>query len=454
MKIICGIDFSEGSVHASRIAVRLARRLGDEILLVHAFSSPFLLYRELIGDPLTVEAKVRAESALKLEAVASSLRDGGAKVETRLVEDADPARAIAALAKDDGARLVVVGTRGRGTLAHLFLGSVAERTVLLSDRPVLIAHAGGGALEEWADGKRPLRLAVGVDLSPASVAAVGWVRALRTLGPVDVTFIHAFWPFEQYARIGVHGAPDLLAANEEMTKVLTRDLRPLLSDLPGEGKTALQLKPVWGSAALPIVEEAQKVSADLLVLGTNHKSALERLWVGSTVQPTLRAATMPVVCVPGGDEAPAGAPSIARIGHILAPTDLSERANHALPYAFALARPGSTVTLCYVHERPLPTPAYAYEDNRHALSPVQRAEIETKLRALVPRDAGREQIAVKVSIAEGSDPATAIVQEATRLGADVICMATHGRSGLGQALLGSVATAVERHARQPVLLVR
>jgi nucleotide-binding universal stress UspA family protein len=52
------------------------------------------------------------------------------------------------------------------------------------------------------------------------------------------------------------------------------------------------------------------------------------------------------------------------------------------------------------------------------------------------------------------DTARAIHETAERLGADVICLASHGRSGIARAALGSVAEEVMRNSRRPVLVVR
>jgi nucleotide-binding universal stress UspA family protein len=60
---------------------------------------------------------------------------------------------------------------------------------------------------------------------------------------------------------------------------------------------------------------------------------------------------------------------------------------------------------------------------------------------------------VERALAEGA-PADAVVAHAERIGADLIAMATHGRSGLGRLVFGSVAEQVVRHAPCPVLLVR
>ena len=53
-----------------------------------------------------------------------------------------------------------------------------------------------------------------------------------------------------------------------------------------------------------------------------------------------------------------------------------------------------------------------------------------------------------------TDPAEAIAQEAERFRADAICLASHGRTGLGKAFLGSVTEGVMTRSRRPVLIVR
>ena len=60
---------------------------------------------------------------------------------------------------------------------------------------------------------------------------------------------------------------------------------------------------------------------------------------------------------------------------------------------------------------------------------------------------------VSIEVAEGV-PGDAVVEAAQRLGCDLVIMATHGRSGLGRAVLGSVADHVVRHVHSAVLLVR
>jgi nucleotide-binding universal stress UspA family protein len=451
MKLICAVDFSDPSLQAARVAARLARRFGDELVLLHAWTSPLLYYREVISDPMRVEEKVLHRASAELASLARSLRDQGITVEERTVQSADAAEAVTAAARDVDARLIVVGSHGRRAAARLFIGSVAERTMLLADRPVLIVHPGSAALDEWVEGKRPLRVVMGLERSAASQAALVWIRNLRALGPCDVTFVHAFWPLEEYARLGVRGTIDLAASDEETKQVLTRELRPLFADLPGSGTVELRLRPVWGSAAEPILDEAKAVQADLLVLGTSQKRAMARFWAGATVQPAVRLAELPVLCVPATAQTPVASRQ-PRLRNILAATDFSELGDRAVAYAYAMARDGGSVTLCHVRERALPPAAYGYTDDRDGLTATQRREIEERLRSLIPLDVGG--VATNLSVIDGGHADTGIVQEANRLGADAICIGSHGRTGLARTLMGSVAESVSRRAQRPVLIVR
>lgn len=133
---------------------------------------------------------------------------------------------------------------------------------------------------------------------------------------------------------------------------------------------------------------------------------------------------------------------LAPVRTVLVTTDHSPRANLAIPYAYRLAGKEGTVVICSVADA-----------GSAGLAPDVRRDLEEMLRGLVPAEAkalgGRTEIVVQ----EGADPAEAIAQVARRLEADVVVMASHGRSGLRRALLGSVAESVVRSASLPVLIV-
>lgn len=139
--------------------------------------------------------------------------------------------------------------------------------------------------------------------------------------------------------------------------------------------------------------------------------------------------------------------------HILFPTDFSEYADRARPYATDLAKQfGATVTVVHVITGPqfmfgygvvLPTSSVPEDVRAHAQKRLddQAAKIEA---------AG---VQVDTELLEGKD-ANEIVEYAKRSKADLIVMATHGRSALKQVLMGSTAEHVVREAPCPVLTIK
>lgn len=131
---------------------------------------------------------------------------------------------------------------------------------------------------------------------------------------------------------------------------------------------------------------------------------------------------------------------------ILVTLDGSDHAERAIPHAVSLARGlGAEVLFLQVGEE-LDMPQLA--DRR-----IQILEgLEEYMNGRV-QDARTQGVAARSLLVEG-DPAHEILETAQREGAGMIVMSSHGRSGLGRWLLGSVAEKVMRHAHVPVLVVR
>ena len=161
--------------------------------------------------------------------------------------------------------------------------------------------------------------------------------------------------------------------------------------------------------------------------------------------------------------------------HLLVPTDLSEPANHALRYAIEEAivhrakvtllhvLPSDAGTdVYYVSGAPTSGPEAGFDvvaGGRLSTAPVPEPSVVrrdygeetlTRLRDLVP-EAFRGTWEVEVAVGR---PADTIVRLAREHNVDLIIMATHGRTGLGHAVLGSVAERVVRLAPCPVLTVK
>lgn len=134
--------------------------------------------------------------------------------------------------------------------------------------------------------------------------------------------------------------------------------------------------------------------------------------------------------------------------HILLATDLSPSAGPLFTIASSLARPGAEVIALHVY-----TPEDYVEVQRETGMPIDQylANIRAEMRYQADQ-AGVPPATVRFEIVEGWSVPDEILQAAARFGAALIVMATHGRTGLRRALMGSVAEEVLRHARTPVLV--
>jgi nucleotide-binding universal stress UspA family protein len=140
---------------------------------------------------------------------------------------------------------------------------------------------------------------------------------------------------------------------------------------------------------------------------------------------------------------------LPRLKTILVPVDFSDSGKPALSYAASLARQsGASLRLLHVLEFPHFRPDF----------PHQTMDV-SDWRERVNRDFGALQTSRFLGIRTTSEireglPFQAIVDAARDIGADLIVMATHGRTGLQHVLLGSTAERVVRHAECPVLVIR
>jgi universal stress protein A len=133
---------------------------------------------------------------------------------------------------------------------------------------------------------------------------------------------------------------------------------------------------------------------------------------------------------------------------IVFPTDFSPYGQEALRWATSLARDtGATLIIVHVEEPPM---AYGGGEMYLGAEEGDREELRKTLVKVLPTDA---KIPFQHKLLVG-DPATAVVEVAEQEGADFIVMGTHGRSGLSRLLMGSVAEAIVRKAKCPVLTVK
>jgi nucleotide-binding universal stress UspA family protein len=266
-----------------------------------------------------------------------------------------------------------------------------------------------------------------------------------------LTLLHVM---ERAAPMTVHGERHLTEASEAeayLTEVASQ--RPVQVHIDHHVHPNKE-----GDVAKSIIDHAADLGADLVTLSTHGRGGARRVLFGSVAQLVLHGGTRPVLLI--RPDAVAPHPVVPwEVGRILVPLDGSAPSEDALPISVAVGGAyGAEVHLVRIvptlgtipgerasAARLAPTAAVAsleieQEDARKALEAVATRIRESGTRAL--------------AVVGRGDPAQGVLEEALRLRADLVVMATHGRTGLDAVLSGSVASRIAAKFPRPLLLVR
>ena len=298
-RILVPTDFSATSREAFVYAKTLAAQLDASLHLIHAFE-----------DPFTAAAFAEVYAPLPAGLRESMLRD----IEKRLAEWMPPAdrtrfrgtteivtgataRAIVERSRSLGAGLIVMGTHGRGGMAHLMLGSVAERVVRTAPCPVVTVR------DAQAHGIR--RILVPTDFSATADAALDYARLLGARFGASLQLLHVL--DDPFVTEGLSGEAYMTEA-PVLRSALLRDAQSRLGHrvAPLRGASEIVEKPgiasvdsevLFGHGARTIAEYARDRQADLIVMGTHGRTGVAHLLLGSVAERLVRTAPCPVLTV-------------------------------------------------------------------------------------------------------------------------------------------------------------
>lgn len=205
-----------------------------------------------------------------------------------------------------------------------------------------------------------------------------------------------------------------------------------------------------GTVVECILEQARELGATLIVMATHGRTGFARMRIGSVATAVLARSAIPVLMVTANADHPE-APATLGNGPLVVPLDGEDFAEAVLPHAIDLAGAlGLTLALVAVAApRATPLAPLAIE-----LLAEDDADVEDTddVRAYLARVASRCPAGTMTSVITSADIDDAIVQEAERLDAAMIAMASHVRGGLARLLQRSVTDAVVHRASRPVLI--
>ncbi len=299
------------------------------------------------------------------------------------------------------------------------------------------------------------KLLVPLDGSPFSARALPVATALArrtgaSLHLVTVLDPAAYVPFVPGEVLMPVLDTDALAARREADEAA---IAAEAARLAASGRTVTGAL-LEGTVVETLAEHASRIGADLVVMTTHGRSGLGRLWLGSVATSFLHRAPCPVFLVRPSDSAAPGDASPLPTGPLLLPVDGSafgeSVVRHATAFAEAIGVPIALFTVAIPNAIPMaPFGTETLLAEEGDLARQEKAAAE-RLQAL----ASELPAGTSTDVVTDMTAARAIIEKADAIGAGVIAMATHGRTGIARLVMGSCSDTVLRGATQPMLLYR
>ncbi|MFQ5897584.1 MAG: universal stress protein [Candidatus Methylomirabilia bacterium] len=280
-RILVPLDGSTLAEAIVPVAEALAGDYESELILIRAVAP------RMVSGVESLEAKAKGAEAY-LARMGSQLRTRGLSKVRWSIRYARPDQAIAEAAVDNQVDLIAMTTHGRGGLARLLLGSVAESLVRLAPAPVLLVRG----QPSWRPGGIG-KILVPLDGSEMSAAILPVVE--RLAGPFDLSIIlfHTVEPIPRSAIVS-----EASTAMEDMARIRRKDAEEYLSKVAtGLDAKGLRVQHAVriGQAGEVIEEYARQEGIGLIAMTTHGRSGFGRLFFGSVAEDVLRAATVPVL---------------------------------------------------------------------------------------------------------------------------------------------------------------
>jgi nucleotide-binding universal stress UspA family protein len=278
--LLVSTDFSPRARAAASMAFEIGQSLGIErIHIVHVVSphsEPLMRsFTNTTSRAQALEDEARAIKALK----ALELPLSEAAV-TREVRVGVPAGELALAAGECGADLIVIASHGRGAIKRAFLGSVTEALLRVAPSPVLVIF------DEAPQKRRFERVVATIDGSSSSEEILAHAIAMSK------AFAGAVRIISLYQEGGV-AHPSGSAGVERR-----RALHDLIERARGEGVELTPYAIADDDIARAILAFADREQADLIVAGTQRRTPVERVLLGSTTTELLASRRFPLLVVP------------------------------------------------------------------------------------------------------------------------------------------------------------
>ncbi len=284
MRIVVAVDWSEPAFNAVQETGKLYA--AKELTLVHAVDLGLLESPDM-AQAMNLQGydEFRTgmlEAGWQLLDQTAKLVPSGVPTVRRVCEFGHPGQVVLDAVKDAAAELVVVGSRGRGRMAELMLGSVSHRVLLHAPCSTLIV-------------KRPIKslrkVLVAVEGPDDSVRLREWLHAHPFTKPVDLVVVNVV----PTAHIGDPVAFPYFPQWEETSTKFAKELAGDLAQSLNGTRYRATHRVLQGHPAEAVGRESS--DADLLVIGSHARTGLDRFLLGSVSHAVSHRAACSVLVV-------------------------------------------------------------------------------------------------------------------------------------------------------------
>jgi nucleotide-binding universal stress UspA family protein len=292
-RILFATDFSRWAKRAEDYACALACSWKASLTVLSVAEFPpglnpdYLVNQQYLADLLKhasaqlVDLKGRAEGR-------------GIAVTTR-VATGIPSEEVISAAREENSDLIVVGTRGKTGLAHILLGSTAERVIRGAPCPVLSVRMDSADIEDERVVARPVkleRILVPVDFSDCSLDALEYAIVVAQQAKASLMLLHVLEPVSY----GLDFTLSHIRTREQVRESWTKRLKELTSSHQ-HSHVAMEFQLRGGLPADSILDSVQILPCDLIVMGTHGRRGISHALSGSVAEAVLRKSHSPVISV-------------------------------------------------------------------------------------------------------------------------------------------------------------
>jgi nucleotide-binding universal stress UspA family protein len=278
------------------------------------------------------------------------------------------------------------------------------------------------------------------DFSQASLKVLPYLELFKEKLDIEVQVVHILRDLADYYAPFLSDPVFYLRLDEKTTKDAKESLKKTVDTLKNMG---IRVKGtlIRGTPYIEIVRFAEKEDMDLIVMGSKGLTGFEHLLLGSVAEKVTRKSSIPVLTV--REEV-----KKVEVKRILFPTDLSETSYVAFDLALSLAELfDSEIHMLHVLELLSGEKMKA----EALLEDTQFEDMAVSIKRVMKEE---KRISILKHVIRGFDAGYSIPEFADEIDADIIVMATHGRSGLSHVLLGSVTEKVMKLSSKPLLTIK